>query len=709
MIAGNVIAFDTETTGVSPWHGDMPFAFAFCNEDEDIWYVEFDVDPKTRKPIIQHKLLEKIRRVLENPDIEKVMHNAKFDVRMMEQAYGVQVRGEIHDTYIMAHACNSQLLEYGLKTLSEQYLGYPKDDEGDLQKGTISARRIGKKHGWFLGGERVYRTDGSYRIKTNVKMDYWMPRAVARHFPDHPRAKEFEKLCKRYAVGDVIRTMRLRNLFLAAFADEKDFKGAQKTYEDEQILWPLCYQMETRGVRLDLKMLRREVEHLQEMCQHKRKEVEKAATGIKNFNIDSNRHIAALMVALGLKITKRTPTGLPSTEIDEMLKHEEHPVIAALLKFKMASKGLTSFLLKYQALSVRDRLTRGQTRVIHPNFNQIGARTGRFSCREPNLQNVPNGLTGRQTECVQARTPFGPRPNYVWIHGDFEQLEARMFAQRAEEEFMLSIFRQGRDIHAEAVNKAWAYKNNPQAIIGVAHCLKLRTDEGLVRPEVAKAFKELGVRSPDRLRDRDYEALAIDWLEKWKWKLFEAEKALGERTSRQRAKLIMYGKIYGGGVGAVQHLLRCTEREARAFLDSYDEAFPRIRKYGKEKEREGLRNGCVIDAYGHRITVQPDWAYRAVNYDIQGSAASFIKRQMLRTAEFFTEREIDGHLVMTVHDELVVEILTKHARKGILLELRELWQDHENHFEGVTLPVKLERTVVSWSAKEVIYKMEESV
>lgn len=708
MLSGNVISFDTETTGLSPWHGDMPFAFAFCNEDEDIWYVEFDVDPKTRKPIIQHDLLEEMQEVLENPRIEKVMHNAKFDVRMMEQAYGVSVRGEIHDTYIMAHACNSQLMDYGLKPLSEHYLDYPKDDEDELQKGTISARRIGKKMGWSLGGERVYKPDGSYETKANVKMDYWMPRAVSKHLPDHPRAKEFRTLCKRYAIGDVVRTMRLRNLFLAAFEDKKDFKGAQQTYEDEQLLWPLCYTMETRGVRLDLKMLRREVNHLQEMCQQKRKEVEKAAAGIKNFNIDSNRHIASLVVKLGLKITKRTKTGLPSTEIEEMLKHEEHPVIAALLKFKMASKGLTSFLLKYQALSVPDPLTQGTTRAIHPSFNQIGARTGRFSCREPNLQNVPNGLTGRQTECVQARTPFGPRPGYVWIHGDFEQLEARMFAQRAEEEFMLDIFRQGRDIHAEAVNKAWAYKNNPQAIIGVAHCLKLKTDEGEIRPEVAVAFKEMGIRNPSRLGDRDYEALAIDWLEKWGWKLFEAEKALGERTSRQRAKLIMYGKIYGGGAGAVQHLLRCTEREAKAFLRSYDEAFPRIREYGREKEKEGLKYGCVIDAYGHRVTVHPDWGYRAVNYDIQGSAASFVKRQMIRTAEFFAEREIDGHLVMTVHDELVVEILAEHARRGILLDLRSLWEDHEDHFPGVTLPVKLERTMVSWSAKEVIYKVEEA-
>src|SRR5687768_4329046 len=95
-----LLVVDTETTGLRPWHGHMPFAFPMCDQDGNLWYREWKVDPYTRLPEIDKYDLEQMQEWLGNPNLTKIFFNRKFDERMLN-TIGIALEGKIHDVFIM--------------------------------------------------------------------------------------------------------------------------------------------------------------------------------------------------------------------------------------------------------------------------------------------------------------------------------------------------------------------------------------------------------------------------------------------------------------------------------------------------------------------------------------------------------------------------------------------------------------------------------
>src|SRR5690348_13841035 len=125
FIRGKRIAWDTETTGLNPWKGDAPFAVSFCNEDGDTHYFEWPVDPFTRKVKADRTDLKHIKRILEDPEIEKIGHNLMYDAGVMNVCHHIVMAGKPHDTAFAAHVCNPGLLRVGLKLLCRRFKVFP--------------------------------------------------------------------------------------------------------------------------------------------------------------------------------------------------------------------------------------------------------------------------------------------------------------------------------------------------------------------------------------------------------------------------------------------------------------------------------------------------------------------------------------------------------------------------------------------------------
>lgn len=670
-----VLSIDTETTGIVPWKGDQPFAISFFNMDGEALYFEWDVCPFTRTVFPNKLELELCADILGNKKIRKIFFNAKFDIRMMEEGHGIETVFPIDDAMFMSHVFNSAE-RHALKPLSEKYLNYSRDDLQDLKRATIRCRRQAKKLGW--------------QRHEDVEADYWMDHLL------NPKSK----LCQIYCINDTERTTLLEMFYKEALED----LDLMHVYEREMELWPVTYKMESRGIRTDLSIVDREIINHQKAVECWRAIVEKVAW--PEFDIESPQQCGKVIYnILGLPIKRRTspskrfPQGQPQVNVDALYEHVGHPVVKALFKYRASSKALSNFFLKYRQFIRRDTIVDGW--VLHPDFNQVGPATGRYSCRRPNFQNVADALTTRSPEPIQAREPFGPREGYDWYHFDWSGQEPRIFADVSQEQILLNAIKAGLDIHTFTANKAWGGKDNPKALDAATHALELDGTGTGQNSDVAQLWRGYDIKKLSGLDDDNKILIAADWLEKFDWDIEQAEASIHKKTCRARAKMIFFAKIFGGGAGAIMDLLKCGYIEALQFLEDYAELYPRIDEYIAELSHEAKVNGYITNVFGRRLVVSRDKPYIAVNYMVQGSAADMIKIAMPRVDNYLKEIELNIHQVMTVHDELIYETWKKHAFKSVLLHIKGIMEDYRDVF-SIDMPVDVEKCVKRWNEKTKI-------
>jgi DNA polymerase I-like protein with 3'-5' exonuclease and polymerase domains len=632
----------------------------------------WDVDPYTRIPRYDAGELDTLRAWFSDPARKAVFWNAKFDMLMLQAAGIPYLLPDFEEGMYAMHCVNTIEYNYQLKYISDKYLKMDKDDQKDLQKATIAARRLGKKNGWSLGSA--------------VAADYWM----------------CMDLCLTYGLRDSERTMRMW-LEIDEWLDQEEVRH---TYEIEKRLFPTVLRMERRGVRIDPKSVRREKRRYQAKAWQYLQELKKAAPQIENFNSDAQLRKFLFEPkskgGLGLKPTKFTATGLPSVSM-KAIGHIDHPFLKTFFRYGAASKAANDFFGKYMELSVKDEAD--DYWVLHCNFQQVGPKTGRFSCREPNLQNVPDAEASRSIVPVQARAPFGPRPGYWWIGLDYSQMEPRVFADIAQEKFMLQAIDDGVDLHDACTNKAWGGKDNPPAVLAAYRALEFDGTLSAKGSEINRLTQEAVKRYMTKSRTEMEAAEAF--LRDFEYNIVKAEKSLGKKNSRGKAKMMLFLKIYGGGPAAAADLMGVTYDTAAQFLKDYDEAFPRIPEYSDELTRQARLKGYILDRYGHKLRIPEDRPYVCVNYMIQGSCASFVKDRMIAVDEYLTPNveKFNIHQVMTIHDELVLEVsepktsLEEVALRKRIRRVARIMQDHKGHF-GIDLPLDIELMREKWTVKE---------
>ena len=213
--SGKLVAVDTETTGLSTWKGDRPFAISFCNAEGETGYARWQVDPFRRLVKINRKEWLTLQKWFADDDITRVWFNGPFDIRMLK-AIGIEVRGRNEEVMASMFLSKPDIeVPVALKPLSERYLGIANDDETELKKATQKARRLGAKKGWKLGPK--------------TEADYFMAP------PD---------LLERYARQDALRTMMCWLLSEKWLRDNDQWD----VYTQELKLLPITTSMVDRGV-----------------------------------------------------------------------------------------------------------------------------------------------------------------------------------------------------------------------------------------------------------------------------------------------------------------------------------------------------------------------------------------------------------------------------------------------------------------------------
>ena len=585
------------------------------------------MDPHTREVRPDEHDLKRIRFLLSNKDIPKAGHNVKHDVLHMDIGMGIPVLGDIYDTMHMAHIIGEKEEDekesLGLKLLAEKHDLMPADDEVFLQKTVVAARRVGKRLGWYLADD--------------LRADYWMPSAVWKHDPMLAINYGIKKnVNKDYCINDSIRTMLLLQLYLRWIEEQK----LTKVLDFERELWPITYQIETRGVRVDK-------EYIQKLVAESGARMREIEASLGGINTQSPKQLQTLFFdRLKLQVLSWTSGGKKGKP-QPQLNAENLEVYAAegcaeaklVMEHRLNAKLSGTYFGNYLDKSIPERremiLNRKRIKrtewIIHFTLKQLDPITGRYSCANPNMQNVPKDKEeDEDNPLYAARIPFGPRKGYRWYCYDFQQIEARIFASIANEETMLAAFRAGRDVYqelADTVSKQW----------------------GIV-------------------------------------------------ITRGAAKAIFLGKLYGLGVAKIAVKLKMKLVDTQKLVKAFNATFPKIKKFMRETIHEVSKEAYAFTVLGRRIPIVRK-QYRGVNYICQGSAADLIKLAMINISRYLKQNlELDCHIVLQVHDELVFEIAEKDCTHTLLNTLGSIMSDNHGLFQLAT-PVDCSRVLRSWAEK----------
>lgn len=283
--------------------------------------------------------------------------------------------------------------------------------------------------------------------------------------------------------------------------------------------------------------------------------------------------------------------------------------------------------------------------VLHPNFRQATI-TGRLSCSDPNLQQVasPDSVKKKADIELKPREAMGPKPGHVWYLLDYSQMEVWLFAFQSRDKILMKALLDDKDIHEAVGKQVWGH------------------------------------------------------LPDWK---------PGKTIYRKKGKTTMFLKQYGGTAKAGAALFGCSRDEAQDIIDEFDRRLPGVNQYVERKTRMAEKAGMIENVFGRRYYLDPRFAYKAVNYDIQGPCADMIKRAICRIGPLLRKtKPWEARMVLTIHDEIIVEVSKKADKKyrsQIIAALRwEMQQDSSKVGLPVQIPVGCKVTETSWAeAKEV--------
>jgi len=514
----------------------------------------FSAPPKQLRP---SEVFDALRPLFFS-DIIKIAHNATFDLLSVAKYFGAIPTGPKHDTIVMQHLLNENLNSKGLKDLTERYYGVTYDHEN-----------VGKcieNHPFGVVAHYAFM-DARYTWLLWKRLLPLIDRANLRE------VFELELNDGKTGVIDVLCAM-----------------GAAGAYVDEETLESLKAELTDRLIEIEGRIYK--------------------AAGQK-FNINSTPQKQQILYGpkseggQGLTPFKRTAKGAPSTDSDSLEAHKGNPLIDALLEYAEINKLLGTYVLGYLGEEGNPKKPR---RIydgrIHADLVQYGTVTGRFSCREPNLQNIPRPSTELGKKI---RGLFIAPPGMKMVVADYGQIEMMLLAHFAGPGPLYHGIHNGMDPHSAT----------------------------------AAALKGMDVKE------------------------FMERKEAGDKeiaAARQVAKGINFAVVYGAGPDKVASMAEISLKEAKRFLKIHQEQFPEVYRF-KKKVVETCRSRKpphVVTLLGRKRRLPTIWSSdqglrgqaerQAVNSLIQGSAADIIKLAMIRLHDTLPE---DMQLILSVHDELV--------------------------------------------------------
>ena len=379
-----------------------------------------------------------------------VTHNGKFDLLFLYVKTGIELNLWV-DTLVLAHVCGEE--ELGLKPLVKKYFLLDYDIAIEAKKGEITdtfmcyalddvlypvkLMKIFKKKLNLYDLVKVYKHEmRAYRAYYEVEKN---------GVPISPRRGEIaKKLIEEYmpyyerliTVADINwnSTVQVASVLYG--------KKGKPVYKEKGEKLPNTYEV-IEYTFTGEKFVRGEFDTRKEATQFKE---DYLAQNNYLYGIDvklkHNFKPVIIGYGVGLKVLEKTAKGVPSVSSDVLVNYVGNPVVDDLLEYRRLTK-LETFIKSWEEIQVDNR--------IYPSFN-ITARTGRTTCNNPNLQNIPQDKNVRNL--IEAR------PGWKTIEVDFSQAELRVASMFSGDENMQHAYQSGSDLHSKTTELLFGDTSN---------------------------------------------------------------------------------------------------------------------------------------------------------------------------------------------------------------------------------------------------------
>lgn len=530
-ITNGIVAVDTETNGLDRIDGKIAGVCLYTPGQKGVYipvrHESFMTGIELNTNISKEFMKDQFER-MNKSNIKYVLHNAKFDMHILWWMLGIKII-PYWDTQI-----GSQLLNenepHKLKVLYKKYV-----DNADENSKVASFNSL------FKG------------IEFNK-----VPPDVAYMYASFDPIMTYELYQFQYNFIDIN----------GKYCKEKGLERVAEVFRNiEMPLIQVVFEMECTGVKIDIdladKLKAQYTKHKDAAEEKFNLEIEKLndkfdklmiknpaaynklfKDGIRKVSISSPTQLAILFydVLEFESPDKKSPRGTG----EAILKSFNHPLVDSILEYRSMSKLLSTYIEAIpQHIAKRDNR-------LHANFNQYGAKTGRFSSSDPNLQNIPSQKTTLSDGTVidaghDIRQMFIAGDGMVIVGGDFSQQEPRCLAHMSDDPHMLQAYLEGKDLYATIASKIY----------------KMPYDE-------CKEFRADGTVNPDG------------------------------KARRTSVKPVLLGLMYGRGVPSIAEQMKISTQEAQKIIDDFYAEFPKVKEFVDFAQTFARDYGFVETAWGRK-------------------------------------------------------------------------------------------------------------
>lgn len=594
---------DVESTGLDVYH-DILVGICLYTPDMPSAYVPFNHTDLENKRVEGQMTEEECKAVmlpyLADPDLKCINHNIKFDDKILTFSWGQRIANVFWDTQVGAQVLNENE-KHGLKPLYNKYILDGKGSDEDF-------------------GDLFEDIPCNY-----IPIDIFAIYGANDGF-------------KTWAVYD------FQKKYLNPEAKREDYRKLYHVFRDiEMPLIDVCMDMELRGVEIRedyakelSEIFNKEMQEKEALCDAYVKEFEeyikenatlmRLTKGTGKINYNSPQQVACLLYDIfQLKsVSRKEPRGTG----DKVLQKHRHNAKKAGTKkskkflefldnfqrYKECGKLLSTYIDKIPAVKC------DKTNAVHTNFNQYGAKTGRFSSSDKitkiNLQNIPSHEK-------RIRKIFRARDGYKLVGGDFSQIEPRVLAFISGDEAMQDAYKEGKDLYAIMGSKVYNMSYDD--------CREFYPD-GTVNPE--------------------------------------------GKERRTTMKSVLLGIMYERGSQAIAEQFDKSAEWADTLISDFYKSFPKVNQIRLKVEKLAEEYGYVSTIEGRKrrlpdmqLSDHDDYRYQeahrqSLNAVIQGSSADIMKLSMIALYNDPQYKELGCHMIITVHDELIMEVPDENIKAG---------------------------------------------